>query len=255
LRFYAGALLKTSTGLPLGTLCVLDYEPRSLTPHQRNALRVLAKQVMTQLEMRLALKREVLLRQEIDHRVKNSLQAVSALVQIERRGAEDETLRRALGMVEQRINVISLLHAELYRSGGSEQVDLKKFVTGLAELMRSLTPGNIEIEATADSALLDSQRASAVGVIVNESVANSLKHGFPDGRGGTVRITATVSDDAVLLDCRDDGVGSARAAKANDEATGFGARIMQAAATQLGGVLEREHSAAGSRLTVSFPLG
>jgi PAS domain S-box-containing protein len=55
LRFYAGALLKTEEGLPIGTLCILDYKPRQLTDVQREALRVLARQVMTQLELRRAL--------------------------------------------------------------------------------------------------------------------------------------------------------------------------------------------------------
>ncbi|WP_156358269.1 PAS domain S-box protein [Sphingobium sp. Leaf26] len=55
LRFYAGALLKTDDGLPIGTLCVLDYEPRQLTELQQEALRVLSRQVMMQLELRRAL--------------------------------------------------------------------------------------------------------------------------------------------------------------------------------------------------------
>ena len=55
LRFYAGALLKTADGLPIGTLCVLDYKPRTLTALQEKALRLLARQVMNQLELRLSL--------------------------------------------------------------------------------------------------------------------------------------------------------------------------------------------------------
>ena len=58
LRFYAGALLKTAEGLPIGTLCVLDTAPKALTPLQQRTLRVLAKQVMTQLDLRLALKQK-----------------------------------------------------------------------------------------------------------------------------------------------------------------------------------------------------
>ncbi len=57
LRFYAGALLKTAEGHAIGTVCVLDYEPRDLTAVQQQTLRVLARQVMTQLELRRALRR------------------------------------------------------------------------------------------------------------------------------------------------------------------------------------------------------
>lgn len=55
LRFYAGALLKTAEGLPIGTLCVLDTQPKNLSPLQQRTLRVLARQVMSQLDLRLSL--------------------------------------------------------------------------------------------------------------------------------------------------------------------------------------------------------
>ena len=77
-RFYAGALLKTEEGLPLGTLCVLDHHPRELTALQRDTLRVLARQVMAILEARKALRTADVLRREVDHRVKNSLQSLSS---------------------------------------------------------------------------------------------------------------------------------------------------------------------------------
>lgn len=87
LRFYAGALLKSENGLPIGTLCVLDLVPRHLTPLQRDAIRVLGCQVMAQLDLRRALHTAETLRKEVDHRVKNSLQLLSSLTALEgRRG-------------------------------------------------------------------------------------------------------------------------------------------------------------------------
>ncbi len=68
LRFYAGAQLLSSEGLPLGTLCVLDRRPRTLTALQRRTIGVLARQVMRILEHRLALRRQEILRREMDHR-------------------------------------------------------------------------------------------------------------------------------------------------------------------------------------------
>jgi signal transduction histidine kinase len=115
LRFYAGALLQTPDGLPIGTLCVLDYQPRDLTDLQRYALRVLAKQVMAQLDLRRALKRKELMRKEMDHRVKNSLASVAGMVRLQITRAIDPALRGALDTVQQRLRSISLLINQLIR--------------------------------------------------------------------------------------------------------------------------------------------
>jgi len=93
-RFYARALLETPHGLPLGTLCVLDYQPRELNEQQQTALSTLAAQVMAQLELRRMIterdaavaasrraeQRQSLLVRELHHRVRNALTTVQALV-------------------------------------------------------------------------------------------------------------------------------------------------------------------------------
>ena len=78
-RFYAGAVLKGTNGLPLGTLCVLDHKPRTLSDHQRKVLRVLSRHIMRELDLRIALNKEQTLRREVDHRVKNSLASIGSL--------------------------------------------------------------------------------------------------------------------------------------------------------------------------------
>jgi GAF domain-containing protein len=85
LRFYAGALLQTPDGIPLGTVCVLDYVVRELSEAQATTLQALARQVMTQLELRRSLaahaaaeERQDLLIRELHHRVRNTLATVQA---------------------------------------------------------------------------------------------------------------------------------------------------------------------------------
>ncbi len=122
LRFYAGALLRSKGGYPIGTLCVLDNQPRVLDPLQRDALRILADQVMTQLDLRAVIANETVLRSEIDHRVKNSLQVVGAFVSLERQASDNDEARASLERVARQINIVAALHEHLgmeSRRGGS----------------------------------------------------------------------------------------------------------------------------------------
>jgi two-component sensor histidine kinase len=253
LRFYAGALLQTEEGLPLGTLCVLDFKPRVLTPFQRRALQVLSRQVMSQLELRRALRRQTLLGKEIDHRVKNSLQTVASLVQFERRKSADEGIRSALDAVSQRIRTISLLHEQLYRATEASEMDLGEYLTRLGELLRVNAHDNVSIVVEAETLLADSRKASAIGMIVSEFVANALKHAFPDGRPGVVRLSLrALGDGAAELACEDDGVGLGPIVA--DRAPGFGLRIISASVAQIGGRMQQAVGGAGYGIRIVLPL-
>lgn len=253
LRFYAGALLKNAEGLPLGTLCVLDYEPRSLTNAQRRTLRLLARQVMTLLDLRLALKRQALLAQEIDHRVKNSLQSVSALVRLQRSKSGDDAVRVALDQVAERIETVSLLHEELYRTGGDGSIDLGAYLGKLGALLQRNAPENVRISVHAEAVIADVRHASPLGMIVSEFAANALKHAFAPEALGTVAFTLRATADGAVLDCRDDGPNSFDIA---DPALkrGLGLRIIAASAAQIGAVLTQLPTAHGLHLRLAITL-
>jgi two-component sensor histidine kinase len=253
LRFYAGALLQTRDGLPLGTLCVLDYQPRTLTAVQRRSLQIIAKQVMMQLDLRLALKNQAMLMHEIDHRVKNSLQSVSSLVQIQRRQSTEQSVRDALDDVTQRLRTISLVHEELYHASTSSTVDIGHYLDRLGGLLGANTPANVTVAVDAQSYFADSKYASSIGIIVSEFVANSLKHAFPKDRVGAIRITfRPLSPDRFELVCEDDGIGAAGKA-AKDAAIGMGTRIINACAAQIGAEIERKAPASGTYLRLTIP--
>lgn len=252
LRFYAGALLKGEDGLPLGTLCVLDYQPRVLTELQRTALKVLAKQVMAQLNLRRALARQSLLNKEVDHRVKNSLASVAALVGMQINRAEDPALKASLQAVEQRIRTISLLHEALYQTTALDQVDLAAYLPKLRTMLQAGAPENVKIEFALEPVLVDSRNASALGIIISEFVANSCKHAFPRGEAGRIDVRLTRSPaGAVELRCADDGVGDER--DASQKSRGLGLRIIEASAHTLGGQVERSPMEKGFCLTIRFP--
>ncbi|WP_417584503.1 sensor histidine kinase [Pelagibacterium sp.] len=208
LRFYAGALLMTQDGLPLGTLCVLDYRPKSLTSLQRDTLRVLARQVMAQLEMRKALKATTLLRQEVDHRVKNSLQSLSSYVRLLSRAARSEETRDALTATGNRISAVATLHEQLYLADAGPTVALDRYVVSLCDHLSTGAAEGIVLDVAVMPVTVGSRQAVAVGTLINEFVANSYKHAFPGGRKGIVSIGMRAEADGLVhVTCRDNGVG------------------------------------------------
>lgn len=250
IRFYAGAVLRTSAGVPLGSLCVLDHQPRTLTPLQRRTLRVLGAQVMKQLDLRLALRREDVLRREIDHRVKNSLQTMTSLIRLQRARLPHPEARDALDAVIQRLDVMSLLHKELHQASHAETVELSQFIAGIGEILRLSAPANVAIEVQSDEVRVGASQASASGIIISEFVANSMRHAFPANQRGTVQVEAKLlTDGRVRLVCSDDGVGSTAA-----ESAGLGLKIIEASAGQIGGTIDYPAVAHGVRAVIEFPL-
>lgn len=252
LRFYAGALLKSRDGFPIGTLCVLHDAPYALSEFQKKSLRTLAKQVMRELDLRLALRDQQVLLGEMDHRVKNSLQSVSSLVRLYQSRAGEEN-RDAFDAVSRRVDAISLLHQELHQAAEIETVPLARFIPRVIALLQESAPENVAIEAEIDPIRVGSTHASAIGIIVSEFVANSLKHGFANNRAGTIRLSLLNGEDgAVNLTCSDNGAGTGSATRAASAAEGLGHRLVDAAASQLGTKVTRHATRDGFSLSLAF---
>lgn len=251
LRFYAGALLTTEDGLPIGTLCVLDYKPRALTPLQRDAIRVLARQVMAQIEMRSALRRAKVLRQEVDHRVKNSLQSLMSFLRVQERAVAGQDAKAALVSARARVEAAAVLHEHLYRTDAGPVIDLRAYLDHLKPHFVALAPPGVSVVVNAQHVLVGSQQAVAVGTLVNEFVANSFKHAFPSARAGAV--TITVSTDGagnVTVVCADDGVGMPPQIEA--AAGGLGMKIAHVVSAELRCELIIDSSEGGHRVEFTF---
>ena len=233
-RFYAGALLKTPEGLPLGTLCVLDHRPRRLTDLQRRTISVLAARVMSELNLRLVLSQQLLLRREIDHRVKNSLASVAAIVGLQANRSSSPETRTALGAVQSRIVALEALHEELHQAGDGSEVDLAALIDRAAGKLRRLVPDRVAIVTDIAPGSVSSDQANAIALIVNEFVTNSAKHGFPGASAGTIRIEGGRDGQSFRLICRDDGVGDEAAIERIERSEGLGGRVIKALASSAG---------------------
>lgn len=253
LRFYAGALLKTGNGLPLGTLCVLDHAPKELTSLQRRSLKVLARQVMAQLELRKSLRAEAVLRKEADHRIKNSLASLSAFSRLQQRRFELPDAKAALAGITARVDAMSRVHELLYQQPEGRKICLKGFLDLVCGHTAALAPPGVELRVEACAQEVSANQAVAVGTFVNEFIANSFKHAFPDNRSGSVSIRLEqMGADKLRLVCADDGVGLLTVS--GHTAPGLGMQIAEVVQMELEGELELQTDGPGFTAALLFPV-
>lgn len=210
LRFYAGVPLESMTGQKLGTICVLDHSPRpeGLTGRQQRTLEALARQIMAQLELRLAvaernaaLAEKALLLQEVHHRVKNSLATVQSLLLLQARSL-DPVAASPLRQGADRIRAFGAVHEHLYQVGTSD-VDLASYLRKLLADVRASqagVPGARDIVFNADSITWPTADAPTFGLILVELLTNSLKYG-----AGAITVSLQQAGAGVILTVEDEG--------------------------------------------------
>lgn len=154
--------------------------------------------------------KETLLK-EVHHRVKNNLQVLSSLFYLQRQRTAEEPLRTLLDESRNRIQSIALIHEKLYQSERLAWIDFGDYLKDLTSRLRSAIGAQspkARISIQADKTFLDIERAIPCALIVNELVSNSLKHAFPGGRSGEIRITVgLVAPDLLELAVSDTGIG------------------------------------------------
>jgi PAS domain S-box-containing protein len=158
-----------------------------------------------------ALQQKDLLLREVHHRVKNNLQVIHSLLDLQALKSKDSELVGMLRDSQNRVRSMSLIHQTLYQSQNFAQVDFQRF---LGELLPRLTEAYgsmsslVKIDINAHDVKLPINEAIPCGLIVNELVSNALKHGFPDQQAGRIEVDIRELDEKwVVLSISDDGKG------------------------------------------------
>lgn len=175
----------------------------------------------------------VLLR-EVNHRVANSLQLVSAFVHMQAGALTDPAAKAALADTQQRIAAIGQVHRRLYTASDVEAVDLEDYLGALVVELTGAwsTPAACRtLTLAVTPARLETDRAVSLGVIVNELVSNACKYAYAPDASGEVRIRLERDGDDLVLRVEDDGPGFDPAAAPTG--TGLGGRIISAMAANL----------------------
>jgi len=192
---------------------------------------------------------------EVNHRVSNSLQLVSAFVHMQASMLSDTVAKGALLETQQRIQAIAQVHRRLYTSGDVEFVSMDDYLRALvAELEQTWsTPASPRtLRLTAEPIKLKTDRAVSLGVIVNELVTNACKYAYGPTSGGEVRINLAHASDAHFhLSVEDDGIGMPTDGKI--KGTGLGTKLVRAMASSLQAKIDFDPAHAGVRTTLSIP--
>ena len=183
------------------------------------------------------------LMREIHHRVKNNLQVISSLLNMQQRALTDPAARSAMSDTRQRITALALIYRALYQGPDLKRVDLRPFLEELtAQLMSGeLHQGHaVRTELKVEPLVIDPDRLAPLALFAVEAITNAQKHAFR-GRGGTLTLNFKVRGDEAELEISDDGQAGEDALAAS----GVGRTLMTAFARQLRGRAELSRNAKG----------
>jgi PAS domain S-box-containing protein len=203
--------------------------------------------------MQSSLKEKEVLLREVYHRVKNNLQVIQSLLKMRARLLPEGETRAAIDSTVQRIFAMSLAHEHLYRMEDLARLSLSEYLRDLfngVEASNSAQPGQIGLQLDAEEILLNLDRAIPFGLLTNELFSNCFKHGFPEGRRGTVTLSIHRVDGVVRMVVSDDGIGLPEDFDQSKGAS-MGLKLAASLAHQLGGSLEFS-SSEGCRVQVDL---
>lgn len=253
LRFYAAVPLTTRDGHNLGTLCVIDKEPRPIKQEQVEDLKDLASVVMDQLELRLSARQAVgkaeLMSKEIDHRVMNSLQFVSGMLTMQSRSPEVGDAAAHLEVAAHRVAAVAQVHRHFY-ADAAEEVACVDFLRRLCADLAGIL--NRQIVVDGDEEMVPAMSIQAIGLITNELITNAAKHG-----AGKIGVSFRASADGNRLIVCDEGTGLEEGFDPHAATAGLGMRVITTLVRQLNGTVQAGPgvNGCGACITVGFPRG
>lgn len=195
------------------------------------------------------LQQKDVLMKEVDHRVQNSLQLVSAFLSMQARDAGDPAVAGILKEAQSRLSAVALVHRRLYRDDQIESIDLARYLDELiADVKASLGPDWAKaMRSDIAPVLIPTDRAVSVGLIMTELVINATKYAY-GGAAGPLDIALEQHRDRFRLIVADRGRGKV------GEGAGFGSRMLGAMVQRLGGTLDQLDGDPGLRVVLTAPL-
>jgi two-component sensor histidine kinase len=239
--------------------------PRSHTNDELGQLVVTINRVLSDLsdymtmlknneqQIKNSLKEKEVLLQEIHHRVKNNLQIISSLLNLQTSTVEEPQIKKAITESQNRISAMSLVHEELYNSDNLSNINFTVYLQKLSAKLSNIYAADTSVSIIVDmpNIFLDVSTTIVCGLIANELISNALKYAFTDRDQGTIELITAERNGVIEFSVSDDGVGLPEDLKKRSQ-TSLGLRLVEGLVGQIQGSFTIADSD-GTRFIIQFP--
>lgn len=284
IRFYAGAPLVTPEGLPLGTLCVIDREPKKLNEDQERALQILAKQVITQLELRIHTRQVERINEQrekifavVAHDLRSPFNGIMGMSKILKSKAEslnpERIMQAAEGILASSHKVYQLLDELLQWTKNemgaikinAQGVKVEAVIQGTTDFLGDAADlKNVELKTNIEGDLAVAADETLVKTVLRNLVSNAIKY-TPEH--GVVTLNAKQENDVVKISVQDTGAGipadlkeslfsttvESHVGSAGEKGQGIGLKLCGDFIRKMHGKIWVEDCTQGTRISFSLP--
>ena len=258
---WLGVPLKNK-GKTIGVLTVKSYtEGHRYSEDDLNILMFVSTQIamvigrkQAEEQIRRSLQEKEVLLKEIHHRVKNNMQVISSMLNLQSAYIEDKQALDMFNDSQNRVKSMALIHEKLYQSRDLARVDFSEYVDTLTNhLFRFYDTHNplISLRTDVDSIMIGVDMAIPCGLILNELVSNSLKHAFPNNEKGKIMVSFFSNNGSSTLSVRDNGIGFPQDVDFRDMDS-LGLQLVNTLVQQIEGEIKLISRKKGTEFTITF---
>lgn len=204
------------------------------------------------IELEEALATSKMLLHEVDHRVKNNLQMIGAMLMLQSMSIPDQRIKDTLGEMLERVEAMGLVHKRLYQSESITDFDIGDFAREIASnLVAASGRQDIDLSLDIDSVTVKADEAASIALVINETITNALKHAFPFDRPGNLRVSVKPAETYCEIAIEDNGVGIKQP---TGPKSGFGQTLIETLIKQLRADIEWLPASPGTRVRIVLPV-
>ena len=200
-----------------------------------------------------SLREKNVLLKEVHHRVKNNMQVISSILNLQSSYVRDTYALNLLKECQNRIKSMAFIHESLYQTKNFESVNFSEYVTTLSKNLvhtYSINTKKVKLILTLDELMLNLDASIPCGLIINEIISNSLKYAFPDNRDGIIFVTLRVDKNKVKIEVGDNGIGIPENVDIKNTQT-LGLQLVDTLVEQLSGTVKLKRSK-GTIFSIEF---